>query len=207
MKIWTSEHTFRHPWDTVAQAAWRKYPNPMNPSVVGVDVLDRRVDREGKLHSHRLLSTEWGLGSFIKKFLPIQMLGGDTCYVSEHSVVDPEKKTMVLQSTNLTFSNYVSVDERLTYEPHPTEKDSTLLTQEAIITVKGVSLSSYLEGIMANSISGNANKGRQAIEWVIGKINSEVSELAETAKSGMKDITDKVEKMTHVSNKANTDSI
>ncbi|CAH1644913.1 unnamed protein product [Spodoptera littoralis] len=31
MKIWTSEHTFNHPWETVAQAAWRKYPNPITP--------------------------------------------------------------------------------------------------------------------------------------------------------------------------------
>lgn len=34
----------------------------------------------------------------------------------------------------------------------------TVLTQEAIISVKGVSLSSYLEGLMANTISSNANK-------------------------------------------------
>lgn len=44
----------------------QKYPNPMNPSVVGVDVLDRHVDKSGKLHSHRLLSTEWGIPSIVK---------------------------------------------------------------------------------------------------------------------------------------------
>ena len=38
----------------------------MNPSVVGVDVLDRHIDPSGKLHSHRLLSTEWGLPSIVK---------------------------------------------------------------------------------------------------------------------------------------------
>lgn len=56
----------RHPWDTVIKAAMRKYPNPMNPSVVGVDVLDRSLDNQGRLHSHRLLSTEWGLPSIVK---------------------------------------------------------------------------------------------------------------------------------------------
>lgn len=34
----------------------------------------------------------------------------------------------------------------------------TVLTQEALISVKGVSLSSYLEGLMAKTISVNANK-------------------------------------------------
>lgn len=56
----------RHPWDTVIKAAMRKYPNPMNPCVVGVDVLDRSLDNQGRLHSHRLLSTEWGLPSIVK---------------------------------------------------------------------------------------------------------------------------------------------
>lgn len=36
----------------------------------------------------------------------------------------------------------------------------TVLTQEAIITVKGISLSSYLESLMANTISSNARKVR-----------------------------------------------
>lgn len=44
----------------------QKYPNPMNPSVFGVDVLDRKVDSQGRLHSTRLLSTEWGLPSMAK---------------------------------------------------------------------------------------------------------------------------------------------
>lgn len=44
----------------------RKYPNPMNPNVIGVDVLDRSLDTEGRLHSHRLLSTEWGLPAIVR---------------------------------------------------------------------------------------------------------------------------------------------
>ena len=36
----------------------------------------------------------------------------------------------------------------------------TVLTQEAQITVKLISLSSYLEGMMAKTISANANKVR-----------------------------------------------
>lgn len=49
-----------HPWETVAQAAWRKYPNPMVPSVIGADVIDRKVV-DGVLHTHRLVvSSQWG---------------------------------------------------------------------------------------------------------------------------------------------------
>ncbi|CAN9511847.1 unnamed protein product [Ophioblennius macclurei] len=178
MKIWTSEHVFNHPWETVTKAAMQKYPNPMNPSVIGVDVLDRDVDRQGRLHSKRLLSTEWSLPSIVKSIMGISRT---YTYVQEHSVVDPDQKTFELQSTNITFTNMVSVDEKLTYKPHPSDPERTVLTQEAIISVKGVSLSSYLEGVLASTISTNAGKGREAMEWVIRRLNAEIEELAATA--------------------------
>ncbi|XP_030640487.1 PRELI domain containing protein 3B isoform X2 [Chanos chanos] len=153
MKIWASEHIFNHPWETVIKAAMQKYPNPMNPSVIGVDVLDRQVDTQGRLHSHRLLSTEWGLPSIAK---------------------------------SISFTNMVSVDERLVYRPHPQDPEKTVLTQEALISVKGVSLSSYLEGLMANTISTNASKGREAMEWVIHRLNAEIEELAATARGSIR---------------------
>ncbi|GAB5569052.1 PRELI domain containing protein 3A isoform X5 [Prionailurus iriomotensis] len=204
MKIWTSEHVFDHPWETVTTAAMQKYPNPMNPSVVGVDVLDRHIDRSGKLHSHRLLSTEWGLPSIVKSsfslwkidplrkpkdpFFNRNLIGAarTKTYVQEHSVVDPVDRTMELKSTNISFTNMVSVDERLIYKPHPQDPGKTVLTQEAIITVKGVSLSSYLEGLMASTISSNANKGREAMEWVIHKLNAEIEELAASARGSIR---------------------
>ena len=58
-----------------------------------------------------------------------------------------------------SFTNMVSVDETLIYRPHPQDPESTILTQEAIIRVKGVSLGSCLEGLMASTILSNANKG------------------------------------------------
>lgn len=177
MKIWSSEHVFGHPWDTVIKAAMRKYPNPMNPCVVGVDVLDRSLDNQGRLHSHRLLSTEWGLPSIVKAILGTSRT---LTYIEEHSVVDPVEKKMELCSTNITLTNLVSVDERLVYTPHPENPEKTVLTQEAIITVKGISLSSYLESLMANTISSNARKGRDALEWVISKLNTELEELKST---------------------------
>ncbi|XP_051576987.1 PRELI domain containing protein 3A-like isoform X1 [Myxocyprinus asiaticus] len=191
MKIWSTEHVFSYPWETVIKAAMRKYPNPMNPSVVGVDVLDRNLDKNGRLHSHRLLSTEWGLPGVVRAILGTNRT---ITYVKEHSIVDPEEKKMELCSTNvepacvidlvetlimITLKNLISVDERLVYRPHPENPDVTVLTQEAIITVKGVSLSSYLEGLMALTMSANAKKGWDAIEWIIQNSERENVPLCE----------------------------
>ncbi|KAF7646404.1 hypothetical protein LDENG_00188260, partial [Lucifuga dentata] len=80
MKIWASEHIFNHPWETVTKAAMQK-----------------RVDVAGRLHSSRLLSTEWGLPAIAKSIIGVTR----TCtYVEEYSVVDPKEKTFELKSTN-----------------------------------------------------------------------------------------------------------
>lgn len=50
-----------------------------------------------------------------------------------------------------------------------------------IFDFQGVPLGSYMEDLLANKISLNAGKGRQAIEWVIGKLDSEIKELASSA--------------------------
>ncbi|KAK3875701.1 hypothetical protein Pcinc_019448 [Petrolisthes cinctipes] len=183
MKIWTSEHIFSHPWETVTQAVWRKYPNPHNPAVVGTDVIERRVVG-GVLHTHRLISSRWGLPTWAQT-----ILGADrVCYGYEHSEVNPEERTMTMRTRNLTFSSTVSMDERLVYSPDPVDTEKTILRQETIITVKGVPLTSYMEGYLINSISSNSFKGREALEFVISKINKEVEEIMSTYKRSTTEI-------------------
>ncbi|XP_044743880.1 protein slowmo isoform X2 [Chrysoperla carnea] len=176
MKIWTSEHTFNHPWETVAQAAWRKYPNPMNPAVIGTDVVERKVV-DGILHTHRLVSSKWGFPRWVSAIIGTAKI----CYASERSEVDPNARQMTLKTINLTFGRFIAVDETVKYLPHPNDPNKTLLRQEAVVTVEGVPLNHYMEDLLTNKISLNAGKGRQAMEWVISKINSEVTELATSA--------------------------
>jgi len=177
MKIWESQHTFSHPWETVTQAMWRKYPNPLNPHVIGVDIVDRRVTPEGILISERLMTTEWGLANWVKKLIGFE----EHAYAHEVSAVDPNTKTLNINSRNLTFSSKVSVEERITYKPDPEDPDNkTLMNQQAIVTVQGVPLTSYMEQLMTSSIAGNANNGRQALESVIQRVQSEAKELKET---------------------------
>ncbi|KAL2713311.1 protein slowmo [Vespula squamosa] len=127
MRIWRTEHTFNHSWETVTQAAWRKYPNPINSSVIGTDVIDRKVI-DGILHTHRLVSTRFGfpkwaqamvgyqenckttiamVSTFIMSKLNVTPFGdrplighAKICYASEKSEVDPVSREMVLKTRN-----------------------------------------------------------------------------------------------------------
>jgi len=177
MKIWESQHTFSHPWETVTQALWQKYPNPLNPHVVGVDIIDRRVTKEGNLFSERLMTTEWGLANWVKKLIGFE----EHAYAHEISTVDPKVKTLSINSHNLTFNSKVNVEENITYTPHPDDPvGKTLMTQQAIVTVQGVPLTSYMEQLMTTSIAGNASNGRLALENVILRVQSEAKDIKDT---------------------------
>lgn len=50
------------------KAALQKYPNPLTPSVMGVDVVDRHIEGN-TIKSHRLMMTEWSVAPWIRKLL------------------------------------------------------------------------------------------------------------------------------------------
>lgn len=166
MKIWSSEHIFNHRWENVVKAAINKYPNPLNPSVIGVDVIDRHIDQH-VIRSHRLFTTRWNTPGWISKLIG----GNPICFASEHSHIDVKNKELSLLSRNLNLKNVLHIEERLTYSVHPEDSSKTLLKQEAQITVQNLPLINNLENLIATTINSNANKGRQAIEYIINKMN------------------------------------
>merc|ERR1711983_70173 len=54
----------------------------------------------------------------------------------------------------------------------------TVLRQETVVTVQGVPLTSYMEGIIVNTVSNNSSKGKAAIEWVVDKLVQECRALS-----------------------------
>ncbi|KYN36322.1 Protein slowmo like protein 2 [Trachymyrmex septentrionalis] len=73
---------------------------------------------------------------------------------------DLEDRTYIIIQSLLTFGNYFAVDEAVRYTPHPDDPTKTLLTQEAVVTVRGVPLTNYMEDLLASNISFNASKKR-----------------------------------------------
>ena len=57
---------FRHPWDTVVTAAYRKYPNPMNGAVTGMDVVRQEV-ADGILNTERVLQSHFHIPALVTK--------------------------------------------------------------------------------------------------------------------------------------------
>lgn len=95
-----------------------------------------------------------------------------------------------MNQLQVSFCNEISIIEKLTYKPHPSEHNRTVMTQETVVEVHGVPLSSYFEDFVCKDISHNALKGRQAMEMVITKINGEMTELAHKTVKSMDELTE-----------------
>eukprot|EP00117_Sycon_ciliatum_P043364 scpid73873/ scgid31408/ Protein slowmo homolog 2 len=171
MKIFKTQHVFDYSWDEVSLAAYRKYPNEHSPKVTAVDVLKRYVDKEGRLHSVRLIASCFSMWSAVPF---VKMLGLEgSMFVIERSVADPVEKTLTLRSRNISLEGLINVFEVLQYRRDPVEPSKTLLTQEASVTVAPCLISGFVEGRMIDVFSESAQNGRNAIVNVCEKIQKE----------------------------------
>merc|ERR1711934_640859 len=140
---------------------------------VGTDVVDRKVV-DGVLHSHRIISSDWGLADWVQRLIGANKV----CYASEYSTVDPKNRLMEMRSKNMSFCNVVNMEEKMTYTPDPEDPNRTLMKQETVVTVQGVPLTSYMEGIIVNTVSSNSSECRAlSLSSSLEKLKSEYVDL------------------------------
>ena len=168
MKIFANQCTFEYPWPQVSAAHWQKYPNEKADHVVAVDTLRKEYDAEkGILRIERLITCRQAAPRWI-----VKLVGGtEDSYVREVSEVNLRNQSLTLSSTNLTFSNIMSVQETVRYTPHPQEPaGKTLFQQDAKITAYGA-LSRFANNAMENftidRFKQNALRGRAGFESVL----------------------------------------
>ncbi|KAI9866899.1 MAG: hypothetical protein M1830_000993 [Pleopsidium flavum] len=170
MRVFASDCTFDYSWEEVSTANWRKYCpwNDKTTHVVAVDTLSRSVDAStGILRTERLITCHQTAPKWI-----VTLFGGSaTSHVYETSYVDPRSKKVTMCSTNLTWSNLISVRESVVYQPSKSAPESrTEFKQDAKITALCGGWQKVKTGIEEASVERfgqNAKKGREGFEAVL----------------------------------------
>ncbi|KAJ2161423.1 Phospholipid metabolism protein [Coemansia sp. RSA 552] len=181
MRLFEAAHVFKYDWDMVSQAHWRKYPNEKTPHVRHVEILNQDVDPStGVLRTERLIMVRQSVPLAVRK-----IFGGDASYVLEYSEVDPEQKTLTIQSQNLTYSNLLSVGEHIVYRPHAEDRAHTVFTQSAQLKASGAlfRLATKIEDMCWARFHDNAQIGRLGLEQVLSKILAERQALTTVAQA------------------------
>jgi len=175
MRIFSSEHEFAYSWDEVSTCNWRKYCpwNDKSTHVIAVDTLSRILDPQTNiLRTERLITCRQSAPSWLKSFLG----SGDESMVYEVSYVDPAAKKVTMCSQNMTWSELISVQEKVVYTPSLSDKGKTNFEQSAkIIALCGgwQKIKNTIEEFSVERFRQNAARGREGFERVL-KISREV---------------------------------
>lgn len=104
----------------MTESIWRKYPNKFEYVVAAVDVLEREVKQDGKLHSITLLGTKWMMPAIITAILGMP----DMWYIFEYTIVDPGKKIITSKTVNYSYSSVTDAVESIKYCENPRDINS-----------------------------------------------------------------------------------
>ncbi|KAK6937106.1 PRELI/MSF1 domain [Dillenia turbinata] len=180
VKVFTQEHVYKHPWERVTSAFWRKFTDPENQQVLTyileVDTLNRTLDPEsGKLYTTRAITIHAPGPWFICK-----LLGQDTCQCIETTIVDARSRSMQLTSRNISFQRFVEFEERIFYYPHPENPNEwTCCRQETSINIKPLaalaSIKDKVEQHLVEKTLQNSAKGRDVMERICRYLEAESS--------------------------------
>ncbi|KAG6532988.1 PRELI domain containing protein 3A-like [Zingiber officinale] len=174
VRAYKHEHIYRHPWDRVTTAAWRKFTDPDTPNflshVVDVHTLQRRLDpAAGRLQATRSITVRSPPLPFILR----RILGQEAvvCHCVETTVVDARDRSMEIVIRNASLRGLIEVEERSTYRPHPERPEGwTAFQQETRIRCKPLSalaaVAEKVEHRCAERFMQNSAKGREFVERI-----------------------------------------
>ncbi|KAL8746974.1 MAG: hypothetical protein Q9190_001094 [Brigantiaea leucoxantha] len=192
MKVFSSEYTFDYSWEEVSTANWRKYCpwNDKSTHVLAVDTLSREVDlATGILRTERLITCSQSCPAWV-----LSLFGGsNTSHVYETSYVSPSDKRVTMCSTNLTWSNILSVRETVVYQPDTDASspghERTKFMQDAKITALcggWQKMRTKIEEATVERFQENARRGREGFEAVLEMSRRVFGEEKERQRTEMK---------------------
>ncbi|KRT85276.1 hypothetical protein AMK59_2151 [Oryctes borbonicus] len=126
-RYYESTIIFNFTWDQVAQAFWKRYPNPNSKHVLSEDTVVRKIE-SGKLFTKRLLSKTNSIPKWAERFF-----SGSHIYIIEESTVDPHNKVLVTYTRNLGYTKVMSITEKVVYKACDTHADHTVAVRSAWI--------------------------------------------------------------------------
>jgi len=119
-RYWSTTYHHKYPWQIIACAYWKRYPNPNSQHVFSEDMIDVQIDsKTGFLRSKRIIMKSnklpwWGEHLFSARRVA----------VIEEAVIDPNGKVMTTYTRNIGLRFFMGTTEKVTYTSSEGEKNS-----------------------------------------------------------------------------------
>lgn len=160
-RYYESTILFNFTWEQVAQAFWKRYPNPNSKHVLSEDTVVRKIE-SGKLFSKRLLSKTNSIPKWAERFFI-----GSHIYIVEESTVDPLNKILVTYTRNLGYTKVMSVTEKVVYTVSDTYPGHTVAVRSAWIDSQVTGFSRAICAFGYERFKKNCNKMVGGFNYVL----------------------------------------
>lgn len=114
------------PWAGVVLAYSLRYPSPLTPHIVTVDVLSRDFDpKEGTLTTERIILKR-GAASALPRWFPVKVLGRTESWVYEKSCIDLLRSSATVVTRNMDHRTVMDVQEDLHFHVDPADPQQSV---------------------------------------------------------------------------------
>ncbi|KAB7502803.1 UNVERIFIED_CONTAM: hypothetical protein RMT77_007091 [Armadillidium vulgare] len=165
MRFYEGTSVFQYSWNQVAQAIWKKYPNPESSHVLTEDTVSRKVV-DNKLYTKRLLTKTNHLPKWGEKFVT----NVRNVKIIEESIVDPVNKEVCTYTRNVGLTRVMSVVEKVTYKPCPTNPEWTVAETKAWFESRIFGVSYAIQTFGLERYRMNVKKTHKGFVFVMKKL-------------------------------------
>eukprot|EP00112_Aurelia_sp_Birch-Aquarium-sp1_P003561 Seg14.3 transcript_id=Seg14.3/GoldUCD/mRNA.D3Y31 product="PRELI domain-containing protein 2" protein_id=Seg14.3/GoldUCD/D3Y31 len=157
-------HLFKFPFHQVIEAYFRKYENGRDPNVQGITVEEHWKDDVTGLEYWRrsgkcINVCPW----FLRK-----LFRDPSVIFIEEMTLNKQEERLIMHSRNITFSNYILLEETSEYKKSAYNKNWTQFIQHGRIDGKGLgTLSSLVERLANSFLLTGGNKGINIMEEIL----------------------------------------
>lgn len=159
-KYFENSTIYHYNMEQIFQGFWRRYPNPFATHVLTEDTVERKITKDGKLYSIRLLTKtnktpKWGERFFRAK---------SVCIVEE-SLVDLKSKTLTTYTRNIGFNKIMSVIEKVVYR---SDGPKTIAQRSAWIDSQLFGFASAIKAFGCERFKKNCQKSTEGFNYILG---------------------------------------
>ncbi|KAF7272493.1 preli-like [Rhynchophorus ferrugineus] len=158
MRFFENTTFFNYSWEQVAQAFWKRYPNPNSKHVLSEDTISREL-RSGKLFTKRLLNKTNSIPNWAKRFISTANV-----YIVEESIVDVKNKILITYTRNLGLTKVMNVTEKVVYKQN---KDNPSKTE----ALRSVWIDSQVRGFSRAICAFGCDRLRKNTQKMAGGFN------------------------------------
>jgi len=162
MRLFEGSYSFPFSWEQAAKAFWLRYPNPYSNHVLSEDVISRKVHKDGKLYTTRILIKTNKIPGWAKRFYNAKNIA-----ILEESVVDPNGHTITSYTKNISMKNLMDVEEKVILKESEENRKFVVAERKAWIISHIYGFINMIEKLGYERFKTNTHKANLGYEHVL----------------------------------------